>query len=159
MYITTTFKNTVPFLNEVFDLFNATIPLIDKVAGIVYALVNQPLPPAITSKSESTGGNPLGLSGSNGPLVLCQLSVSWLDAADDSVVHNTASSLFTNINNRAKAEDLHHPWIYLNYANNTQDVINGYGATNKKKLQDASKKYDRIQLFQNSVPGGFKLFP
>ena len=158
LFTTTTFKSTVSFLNEVFDIFNATIPLLENVAGLVYSLTYQPLPPAITSKSAASGGNPLGFSGSDGPLVLCLLSVSWLLKTDDAFVNTIAKSFIAVINDRAVAEGLHHPWIYLNYADKYQDVIGGYGAANKRKLQDASKKYDPIQLFQNRVPGGFKLF-
>ena len=141
-----------------FDIFNATIPIIENVAGLVYSLKYQPLPPATTSKSAATGGNPLALSGSDGPLVLCLLGISWLLETDDVFVNNIAKTFIEDVNNRAIAGGLHHPWIYLNYADKYQDVIGGYGAANKMKLQHASMKYDRIQLFQKSVPGGFKLF-
>ena len=133
--------------------------MIENVAGLIYSLTYQPLPPAITSKSAASGGNPLGLSGSDGPLVLCLLTISWLLETDDAFVNNIAKTFIEDVNNRAIAESLHHPWIYLNYADKHQDVIRGYGPVNKIKLQHASKKYDPIQLFQKSVPGGFKLFP
>jgi hypothetical protein len=46
---------------------------------------------------------------------------------------------------------------YLNYAYKTQSPITGYGADNVQKLKAASQKYDPFQIFQNFVPGGFKL--
>ena len=48
-------------------------------------------------------------------------------------------------------------YVYLNYALPSQDPISGYGADNKAALKAASAKYDPNGVFQNLVPGGFKL--
>lgn len=49
------------------------------------------------------------------------------------------------------------PFMYMNYADQPQDVLGGYGAANVKKMVAASKKYDPNQIFQTLVPGGWKL--
>lgn len=49
------------------------------------------------------------------------------------------------------------PYIYLNYAYPGQDPIKGYGQEGVKLLREASKKYDPKGVFQNLVPGGFKV--
>jgi hypothetical protein len=48
--------------------------------------------------------------------------------------------------------------LYLDYADNTQDPLAGYGSENVKKMKVAANKYDPSGVFQNLVPGGFKRF-
>jgi hypothetical protein len=45
----------------------------------------------------------------------------------------------------------------LDYADITQDPLASYGAENVKKMKAAAKKYDPQGVFQNLVPGGFKI--
>lgn len=58
----------------------------------------------------------------------------------------------------AKEIGKYNAFLYLNYANRNQDPLDGYGVENVRKLQAVSKKYDRKEVFQQLVPGGFKLF-
>ena len=159
MYVTTTFKPSLPFLHEVFTLYNASLQiLLPTTKNLGYSLTYQAIPTAITSKSALTGGNAMGLDPSDGPLVLCLLSVSWLAEADDNLITKTAKKLFDGIDKRADEEGLAVRWKYLNYAAKWQDVIGGYGEVNRGKLQEASRKYDPHGLFQKGVPGGYKVF-
>jgi hypothetical protein len=128
------------------------------VAGLVYTLTLEPLPPAITSKSAALGGNSLGLSPSQGALVICLITISWDLPSDDAAIQTVAKSFIDSVNSAAQAAGLFNPYIYLNYADVDQLPIDSYGAQNKAKLQAASKKYDPLGIFQRAVPGGFKLF-
>ena len=49
------------------------------------------------------------------------------------------------------------PFRYLNYAHPSQDAIASYGTRNVEFLRSVSRKYDREGVFQEVVPGGFKL--
>lgn len=49
-------------------------------------------------------------------------------------------------------------FLYLNYADQTQDVITGYGEGNRRELRRVSRVYDPEGVFQKAVVGGFKLF-
>ena len=53
--------------------------------------------------------------------------------------------------------DADYKYIYQNYASQNQDVFAGYGAANKQRLIDISRKYDPEQIFQTLQPGYFKL--
>lgn len=139
-------------------MFRETGPRFSAVPGFVLTLTIQPIPPAITSKSAELGGNSLGLDPSDGALVLCLISATWDTAADDGEIGSAAKSLNSQIVNAAKAKGLFNEYIYLNYADDFQDPIGGYGAANKARLRAVSKKYDPNQVFQKNVPGGFKLF-
>lgn len=49
-------------------------------------------------------------------------------------------------------------FLYLNYADQGQDVIAGYGEGNQMELRRVSRVYDPEGVFQKAVVGGFKLF-
>lgn len=158
-YITNTFKNDLSFLNSVYKMFKKIGPRFSAVPGFILTLTVQPIPPATTSKAAPLGGNSLGLDPSDGALVLCLISATWDTAADDAEIASAAKSLNSQIVNAAKAKGLFHDYVYLNYADDFQDPIGGYGAANKARLRAVSRKYDPNQVFQKNVPGGFKLFP
>lgn len=48
-------------------------------------------------------------------------------------------------------------FIYLPYADATQDVLGSYGETNVQYMRQVAKTYDPEGFFQRRVPGGFKL--
>jgi hypothetical protein len=47
----------------------------------------------------------------------------------------------------------------MNYAAPWQDPIAGYGNEVRRRMQLASAKYDPMGVFQEQVPGGFKVYP
>lgn len=162
LYRTTTFKNSRPFLDRVYTLWDATIPTIKPIPGIQWALSIQPIPPTITSRSGPLGGNSLGLSPTDdGPLVNCLLTATWNNTADDVLAQTTAVQLFNDIEKEARFQNkpsLYHRYKYLNYADGDQDVIGGYGTNAKNRLRRVSRKYDPRGVFQRQVTGGFKLW-
>jgi hypothetical protein len=86
------------------------------------------------------------------------LGVTWSDEADDDTITTAVTDLFTKFDAYAASQKGLDSFTYLNYAYETQNPIQGYGASNVKKLQAVSKKYDPSGVFQKLVPGGFKLF-
>ncbi|KAF2678012.1 hypothetical protein K458DRAFT_261552, partial [Lentithecium fluviatile CBS 122367] len=103
------------------------------------------------------GGNSLGLNPEK-PIVISMLTLTWKNTADDSNVMWAATVFMHSVRREAKRQGVHNPFIYLNYANGGQMVIDGYGAANKARLQAVSRVYDPAGIFQNAVPGGFKLW-
>ena len=85
------------------------------------------------------------------------LTVQWKLATDDAIVHRAAKSLFTKAKAASKALGTYNEYLYLNYAAEWQKPIRGYGAETVRDLKAVSDKYDPGKLFQNLVPGGFKL--
>ncbi|KAM0129465.1 hypothetical protein ACHAO1_008479 [Botrytis cinerea] len=135
------------------SLWNQTIPVVSGIAGLQYSLIFQRLPVTIHGSL-----NPFGLPLDADSLLLCQLSLSWTNIDDDQIVIDTVDDLITSIEEATKAASLFNPFKYINYAASFQDPFAGYGPANKAKLMAASKKYDSSKLFQEAVPGGFKLF-
>jgi hypothetical protein len=158
LFITTTFYNDLAMLTSSYQLWNATIPTLAVVPGIQYSITYQPIPPAMTSKSAPLGGNSLGLESLDRALVLVLLTAAWEDLSNDVLVETTTRDLINKIDARARATGQYYRFKYLNYAYSGQDIFDGYGAANKAKLRATSRKYDHFGIFQNAVPGGFKLF-
>lgn len=50
-----------------------------------------------------------------------------------------------------------HEYIYLDYADEVQDPLASYGPGNVAKMRAAAVKYDPTGVFQNMMPGGFKI--
>ena len=158
IYRTTTFKNDLSFLYTVYERFSSTIHQIENLKEITWSLTFQPIAPAIAARSIAQGGNSQGLDPSDGPLVNVLLGSSWTEAGDDELVNETASKFIADVETLAREKGIHHRFVYLNYADKTQNPIDGYGEANKQRLQAVSRKYDPQGLFQKGVPGGFKLF-
>ena len=158
IFMTTTFKNDLALLTSTLDMWKSSTSKLSQVAGITYALTFHILPPAITSKSPPLGGNSMGLDPSDGPLVICLLTMTWNSANDDSTVSQTGKQLINEIEQLSRAKGLFNGFKYLNYADADQKPISGYGPQNEKSLQTVSRQYDPQGLFQRAMPGGFKVF-
>ncbi|KAK6851878.1 hypothetical protein PG995_012003 [Apiospora arundinis] len=102
------------------------------------------------------GGDVLGLSPHDGPLVSILLLLYWNKTEDDEPVLGTAKEILEAIDTDAAARGMSVPFKYLDYAFSFQDPIDKYGLENQTKLQEASRRYHG--MLQNGVPGGFKLF-
>ena len=85
------------------------------------------------------------------------LTLQWGLAEDDVAVGTAVESLLTQAIQYAKSIGKHNEFLYLNYALPNQDPIAGYGEENVERLRATSRHYDPKQVFQNLVPGGFKL--
>jgi hypothetical protein len=151
IYANTVFSPSASILTDVYGLWNLTIDSVKDVDGIQHFVILQRVPAAMQ-------GNSLGISASDGPLVLCLLAITWNRPGDDEFINNVAKTLLIDIERTTKAGGLFNRWKYLNYAANFQDPIISYGEASKANLQDVSKRYDPTRLFQTGVPGGFKLF-
>jgi hypothetical protein len=63
------FKNDASFLIETLAIFQEEVNVVKDAAGITPAFVLQPITPTQMSHFSKNGGNPLGLSPIDGPLV------------------------------------------------------------------------------------------
>lgn len=83
--------------------------------------------------------------------------ISWQGAEQDALFQQAGSDLIDRIRAYAVSIGADNPYLYLDYADINQDPLASYGAENVKKMKDAAKKYDPEGVFQNLVPGGFKI--
>jgi hypothetical protein len=99
----------------------------------------------------------ISASTSTNILIVVLLTASFDLASDIPAVTAAANDMFAKNDAYAAAANTLNSYKYLNYAYKTQDPIHGYGTASVAKLKAASKKFDPNQIFQNWVPGGFKL--
>ncbi len=142
-------------LNATVATFNASIPAIQNIPGIVWGITFEPLPPAIYARHG--GANALGLSDRTEALVVCLFTATWLRAADDDAVNLATQALVAAVEDNARALGGLDPYKYLNYAAPWQRVIENYGEESVRKLQKVRRRVDPRNVFTYGVPGGFKI--
>lgn len=61
--------------------------------------------------------------------------------------------------NATQGEGIYDPFHYMGDSAGFQSpgFYDGYGVGNRAKLQAVSRRYDPKRVFQNLMPGGFKL--
>ncbi|ROV94342.1 hypothetical protein VMCG_08650 [Cytospora schulzeri] len=158
-YMNITVKADVATLQAATDIYTGGLDPVKSVEGLTASFTLQPYPVSLIEQSEAAGGNSLGLKSSDGPLVSLLLLSYWKNKSDDDAVVSFMKDSVEKMERDAASRGQLVPFVYMNYAWTHQDPISSYGAENKKKLQQASKKYDPEGLFQKACPGGFKLFP
>ena len=156
-------------------------------AGILWSLAFEPLPTVTVQHGDLKGGNSLGTSPKDGNAIskcppnlihpptlprpharltpphpadataVLLLAGIWTDSASNNIVAKIAQKMMRDAADIARRMGLLHRFVYINYADPSQDPIGSYGPANVQRLKAASRKYDPRGVFQTQVPGGFKL--
>ena len=163
---TMTIKNSPSLMLEFAELFKTQITAVKAVKAVkavtavkgVFPVISfQVISPATIAQFAKNGGNPFGITADDGTLILMSTSNRWSDAADDAAMYAMADNFIAAATATATAQGLLHPYIYMNYADASQDVFTGYGAANKAKLLATANKYDSSGVFRSLLSGGHKL--
>lgn len=154
---TATYKLDEKLVDYIVDTFVQEIEPVKDTMGIVPVIVLQIITPTTISQMQKNGGNALGLTPSDGPLLLFLVPFMWLDPTRDDAIRKVIDTIIAKATSKAKADRLYHEYKYMNYASQYQDVIPSYGKENHRQLLEISKKYDPHGVFQKLQPGYFKL--
>ncbi|OBT91776.1 hypothetical protein VE01_09363 [Pseudogymnoascus verrucosus] len=159
-------KNSPSLMLEFAELFKTQITAVKAVKAVkavtavkgVFPVISfQVISPATIAQFAKNGGNPFGITADDGTLILMSTSNRWSDAADDAAMYAMADNFIAAATATATAQGLLHPYIYMNYADASQDVFTGYGAANKAKLLATANKYHSSGVFRSLLSGGHKL--
>lgn len=107
------------------------------------------------------GGNPMGLSAKDGPLLIIHFQLEWehnVTVAESNGFYGKGDEIIDDVESWGRASGVASRYIYQNYAGPKQDVYGGYGEDNLRRLRAVAKKYDPEGVFQTLMPGGLKLF-
>lgn len=85
------------------------------------------------------------------------INIGWSLEKDDAAVYKILQDSLAAVESYTKARNVHLPFVFLNDAWAGQKPFVSYGQQSHNKLKAASTKYDRSQMFQRLVTGGFKL--
>ncbi|KAJ7142101.1 hypothetical protein C8R43DRAFT_581140 [Mycena crocata] len=126
-------------------------------SGFSWATIFQPLNHGFATASERNGGHPSGILPEHGDLVVVLGTALWSDAADDQIMKDTVHEYWRWAERTASDRDLLHPFIYMNYASELQDVMGSVGEENKLQMRRIKELYDPENRFGACWKGGFKL--
>ncbi|KAI1451983.1 hypothetical protein F4805DRAFT_449317 [Annulohypoxylon moriforme] len=163
IWFTLTIKNDVSILLKAAELHNAMakelqagIPDQDFMSHVSF----QPVPLVYVQQSHATNpsGNVLGLEQNTDDAVVIQASASVRTAELEAWARPKVRALIDDVRGFASnIEGGLMPWIYLNYAHPSQEVLQSYGPENIRRIREASSKYDPEGVFQRLCSGGFKI--
>ncbi|KAF7590773.1 hypothetical protein BBP40_002389 [Aspergillus hancockii] len=137
--------------------FFEVVPQVANISGANPVLLYQALTEPTLGNMTKSGGNALGLNASDGPLHLLHIACWWDNSADDNTIYGFIHNYLNMVNAEARKRGIAREYIYMNYASQFQDVISGYGADNKARLQKVATKHDPQGVYQTLQPGYFKL--
>ena len=156
-YWTATFKLDRDLTTFTKDVFFEEVMAVADAAALVPAITLQVITVPMLRHFAKDGGNALGLSEQDGPLLLIDSSTMWANEADDERVLSTNKRIVDRCVAESKQRGLFVEYMYMNYASQFQDVIPSYGTENHARLKAVANKYDPQGVFQVLQPGYFKL--
>ncbi|KAJ8120828.1 hypothetical protein ONZ43_g2564 [Nemania bipapillata] len=154
-FLTSTYAASSELLIDLFNVANATVNSMQVPADVTWSMSFEPLPTIFTEKGE--GKNVLGTSKADGNGVILLAGASWSDPSSTGFAQAMGPKIVEIMDHTAAKVGGLHRFKYLNYADPRQDVIGSYGESNRAFLRTTSRKYDPQGVFQERVPGSFKL--
>lgn len=107
--------------------------------------------------SAANGGNVLGMEGLCKNAILFQMQHMVRTAEEEFVARERLIAMHDTLKTYDREQGIDVEWEYLGYADGFQDPLGSYGTDNIRFLRDVAAKYDPDQVFQQRVPGGFKI--
>jgi hypothetical protein len=140
-----------------YQKWQETLAKVKDYEGFIFSFGFHPITKALLEQSQKAGGNAMNIPPSDGPLFVVLINPAWKLAEDDAHIFAEVDNLVKELRSLARNKRLLHRYIFTNYGYSKDDVIAGYGEESVSRLRAASQKYDPEGVFQNAVPGGFKL--
>lgn len=118
----------------------------------------QPIPSYFGQIGKQRGGNMLGLDKvhENAIMWTADVAVNSTDA-DHAVAEAMLSQMTAKLKEFSRSAEGSLDLVFLNYANPSQDSLGSYGQENVEHMRAVAVKYDPTGVFQERVPGGFKI--
>ena len=160
-FFTACFKNDTRIVAKATELHEKLVEEVKAFipeGDFVTQCLLQPLPKIFGLRSTTAGGNIMGVERQkhNGLLFVAVAMVRTLE--QEAFVHPKVQAWVQAVKKfAATIDDGNLDWIYLNYADKSQDPLASYGIENLKKMRNVAAKYDPEQVFQKLCLGGFKL--
>ncbi|KAL4972844.1 hypothetical protein BDW66DRAFT_169148 [Aspergillus desertorum] len=161
VFLTSTYLNSAAVLHKTIDILNqkieAAIPVAQGRDWSIMVII-QPWPKIYWQRNQNNGvGNVLGLDRFDENMLQVLYDYSWDNAADDALFQRLCREAMAELDEYAKSIGKYNEYIYLNYADVTQNPLRGYGDENVEFIRQVAERYDPDGVFQTQVPGGFKV--
>ncbi|KAL3482140.1 hypothetical protein BJX99DRAFT_268527 [Aspergillus californicus] len=161
VFLTSTYLNNADVLHKTIQILNEKIetalPLAQGEDWSIMVII-QPWPKVLWQRNQDNGvGNVLGLERFDENMLQVLYDYSWDSEADDALFQRLCEEAMAELDEYAKSIDAYNEYIYLNYADKTQNPLRGYGDENVEYISEVAARYDPDGVFQTQVPGGFKV--
>ncbi|GAD98483.1 hypothetical protein ANI_1_298064 [Paecilomyces variotii No. 5] len=159
-FLTLTFKNDPRMIQKAVDLHDRSIEMAKARARTrewTFTTFFQPLPKLFSQHSVVRGGNILGLDRFDENLLLFLIVLSWQGTEDGTLFDSLGKAAIQDLDAYAREIGADNEFIYLNYADPSQNSLRSYGEENLAEIHRVAEKYDPEHIFQYQVPGGFKV--
>lgn len=136
---------------QLFKIWENSTSVFDDVEGMFAEFLIQPQPVARST-------NLFGLTPGKTDYVIVDMTAAYSNESDDALVEKEMNNIVDKQKAVLKSGGYLIDFVYLNYADISQNVYSTWGADNVAQLQAISRKYDPNGVFQHMVPGGYKVF-
>ncbi|RAL04558.1 FAD-binding oxidoreductase [Aspergillus ibericus CBS 121593] len=159
-FFTATLKNNPLIVTKAAELHSTlvtTLRTLIPTNDFITQCLLQPLPTLFGHLSTHSGDNIMGVSAQpvNGLLFVAVVMVRTPEL--EAIVYPMVREWVDTVKSYAATLDGNLDWVYLNYADGSQKVLEGYGAENVRRMREVAGKYDPGRVFQRLCRGGFKI--
>ena len=162
IFFTATFKNDPEIVTHAVELHEKLVAEFKQFipdGNFLTQCLFQPLSTLYGKRSVAAGGNALGLDRQkvNG-LIFTAVAMLRTEAQRAWAYPRIATwvdELKAFADTKIDGGNL--DWVYLNYADMSQDPLGSYGQRNVQRLKQVAAKYDPTGVFQGLCIGGFKI--
>ncbi|KAI1372705.1 FAD-binding domain-containing protein [Hypoxylon crocopeplum] len=148
---TFTHKADADLMVQLYDIFTEETASLPSGASAVW--VPNPIAASVATLGKQRGGNLLGLQAV--PQEWYEWFITWVDPAQDSIIWDISQRITQRCTDAAKAKSLSLPYLFMNTAGKTQDVLSSYGTDSVAFIKATAAKYDPGQFFQKLQNDGF----
>ncbi|KAF3172624.1 hypothetical protein TWF788_009388 [Orbilia oligospora] len=133
------------------------------IQGYTASFIFYPLTSTFVSQGTAGGKkNSMGLentpAGQDGKtIMIISINLTWLLKSQDALAAECVGKVFAKLRQIAEQRGIYHPFMYMNYANGTQDVLSGYGAASGDRLRQVKLEVDPTNDFGTLVKGRYKI--
>ncbi|KAL7620591.1 hypothetical protein AAE478_009586 [Parahypoxylon ruwenzoriense] len=158
---TLTFRNNPEILRRCVELHEDFVQGLkrsinpDNFASMLFF---QPIPFYMGTMGKERGGNMLGLDAVRNNAIMWTAGVAVdSDEGALAIAQAELNVMTARVKELSRSTDGDMDFIFLNYAEASQDPLGSYGLPNIQHMRNVASTYDPTGIFQRRVPGGFKI--
>lgn len=160
VWFTLSFKNDARVVRKAAELNEKYLTELQTVVPpeeLVTQCLFQPLPKHFSEISKAQGGNILGLDQIDGNALLWLYTVTSKTPEHEPFLLKSAKQFKDELKEYSVSIGADVDWIYVNYADPSQDALGSYGEGNVRFLRETAAKFDPEELLQKRMRSGFKI--
>lgn len=160
IWFTLTFANDATIFTKIVELHDAFVQewiAYTHDADFVTQCMFQAIPTLFSKYSQERGGNVMGLHAVDRNAIMLLFTIAVKTAEEEAYARPMLRSYGEQMKRFTMEKNGSIDWEYLNYADSYQNPLGSYGQENVAKIRAASKRFDPRGIFQDRVPGGFKI--